>query len=281
MRGLRRVRDRVFWGICGIALLIIATPSIWVLVSVFRQAVPVLNWSLFTHTTAHQGIANAIVGTLYLLVGVGIVAGIIGVAGGIWLAEFGSGRLARTLRFYSEILAGMPSIVVGYIGYITLVLQFGWGYSYLAAVFALSALILPYIVKTTEVAFRQVPSFLREAAAGLGMTQSSIVWRILFPPALPGVLSGVIVALAISTGELAPLLFTAGFADTYPSLHLFGHPVPYLTDVIYTNLSLPGARERATAAAAGAASLIILILLIIVGRVVTIRARKATARMSV
>jgi phosphate transport system permease protein len=281
MNRMRTLRDRAFWGVCFFALALIVTPSIWVLVSIFAQAAPVMDWHLLTHTTAQHGLLNAVLGTLYLLAGVAVFAGITGVAAGIWLAEFGTGRLARSLRFYSEILAGMPSIVIGYIGYVTLVVQFGWGYSYLAAVIALSALVLPYIVRTTEVAFRQVPTFLREAAAGLGMTQSATVWRILLPPAIPGVLSGLVVALAISTGELAPLLFTAGFSDGLPPLNWFNQPVPYLTNVIYTDLSLPGATEQATAAAAGAFSLILLIVLIIVGRLLTRRARRATTRMSV
>ena len=277
---MRTLRDRAFWGLCFVALAIIATPSIWVLISIFTKAAPVLNWHLLTTTTAQNGLLNAILGTLYLLVGVGIVAGIIGTAAGIWLAEFGTGRFARGLRLGSEVLAGMPSIVIGYIGYVTLVVQFGWGYSYLAGVVALSALVLPYIVKTTEVAFRQVPTSLREAAAGLGMTQTATVWRILLPPAIPGVLSGLVVALAISTGELAPLLFTAGFSNGYPALSLFDHPVPYLTDVIYTDLSLPGATAKADSSAAGAISLILLLLLIVAGRLLSRRARKATARMT-
>jgi phosphate transport system permease protein len=280
MSPMRTLRDRAFWVVCSVALALIATPSIWVLISIFSQAAPVMDWHLLTHTTAEQGLLNAILGTLYLLAGVAVFAGTTGVAAGIWLAEFGTGRLARSLRFYSEILAGMPSIVIGYIGYITLVVQFGWGYSYLAAVIALSALVLPYIVKTTEVAFRQVPTFLREAAAGLGMTRTATVWRILLPTAIPGVLSGLVVALAISTGELAPLLFTAGFSDGLPPLSWFDQPVPYLTDVIYTDLSLPGETDQATAAAAGAFNLILIIMLIIAGRLLTRRARKATARMS-
>ncbi len=277
---MRTFKDRAFWALCFVALALIATPSIWVLISVFGRAAPVLNWHLLSTTTAQNGLLNAILGTLYLLVGVAVLAGIIGVAAGIWLAEFGIGRFARGLRFCSEILAGMPSIVIGYVGYITLVVQFGWGYSYLAGVVALSALVLPYIVKTTEVAFRQVPTILREGAAGLGMTQTATVWRILLPPAIPGVLSGLVVALAISTGELAPLLFTAGFSNGYPPLNWFNHPVPYLTDVIYTDLSLPGATAKADSAAAGAISLIILLVLIIAGRMLSRRARRATARMS-
>lgn len=276
----RKTTDRVFWGLCGLGFVLIAAPSISVLVSVAHQAAPVISWSLLTHRTNAGGIENAVLGTLLLLLGVLIVAGTIGVAAGVYLAEFASGRSERVLRFFSEVLAGMPSIVIGYIGYVTLVVQFHWGYSLLAAVFALSILVLPYVVKTTEVALRQVPTTLREAAAGLGVQRSSTLRAVLLPTALPGIVSGLIVALAISTGELAPLLFTAGFTDFNPSLSLFHHQVPYLTNVVFTDLSLPGAKAHATSAAAGLVTLIILLILIGLGRIVAGRARRNTARMS-
>lgn len=277
---MRRATDRFFWALCGLGFAIIAAPSISVLVSVAHQAAPVISWSLLTHRTNAGGIENAILGTLLLLLGVLILAGSIGVAGGVYLAEFATGRTERVLRFFSEILAGMPSIVIGYIGYVTLVVEFHWSYSLLAAVMALSVLVLPYIVKTTEVALRQVPTTLREASAGLGIQRSSTLRTVLLPTALPGIVSGLIVALAISTGELAPLLFTAGFTDFNPSLSLFHHQVPYLTNVVFTDLSLPGSTAHATSAAAGLVTMVILLILIFLGRLVASRARRNTARMS-
>jgi len=277
----RRIRNAAFWSACSLAFLCVAAPTLSMLISVFHQAVPALGWSLLFKRTNSIGIENAILGTLLLLVGVLILAGGVGVAAGIYLAEFATGRHERFLRFFSEVLAGMPSIVIGYIGYITMVVQFHWGFSLAAAVISLSVLVLPYVVKTTEVALRQVPTFLREASAGLGLSSTTTVWRILLPPALPGIVSGLIVALAISTGELAPLLFTAGSSDQNPSLALVHHQVPYLTNVIFTDLSLPGARARATSAAAGAVTLVMLIILIGAGRLVSRGARRATARMTI
>jgi phosphate transport system permease protein len=279
VRSTRRARDLIFWALCALAFLCIAAPSVSIIASVIHQAVPSLGWSLFTQRTNGIGIQNAILGTLLLLLGVLVVAGTIGVAGGIYLAEFAGGRSERMLRFFSDVLSGMPSIVVGYVGYVTFVVAFHWGFSLLAGVIALSILVLPYIVKTTEVAFRQVPTSIREAAAGLGLERTSTVLRILLPPAAPGVLSGLIVALAISTGELAPLLFTAGFSDQNPSLALLHRQVPYLTNVTFTDLSLPGARAHATAAAAAAMSLVIVVLLIAVGRALSRRSRRMTQGM--
>jgi len=279
----RRIRDKAFWGLCLLALALIAAPALSVIVSVFHQAAPSLSLSLLTTPTQgdHGGLQNAILGTLMLLLGVLVVAGTVGVAAGIYLAEFSTPKVGSVLRFFSEVLAGMPSIVIGYVGYLSLVVGFHWGYSLVAAVLALSVLVVPYIVKTTEVALTSVPSALREASASLGVTRTTSVGKILLPPAIPGIVSGLIVALAISTGETAPLLFTANFLDARnPSLtHLTHQAVPYLTAVTFNDLSLPGAKPHQLAAAAGAVTLIILIILIIVGRVVSSRARRKTSGM--
>jgi phosphate transport system permease protein len=279
----RQTRSKIFWGLCIAAFAFICLPAISILISVFHQAAPAFGWHLFTQPTSGTGggLQNAILGTLLLLLGVLIVAGTIGVAGGIYLAEFASGRFASVLRFFSEVLAGIPSIVIGFVGYTALVVGFHWGESLLAAVLALSTLVMPYIVRTTELALRQVPTALREAAAGLGLSEGRTVWRVLMPPAVPGIVSGLIVAMAISTGETAPLLFTAGYLDGHnPSLALTHHQVPYLTYVTFTNLALPGKQAHQLAAAAAAMTMIILLILIGLGRLVAARARRQTERMS-
>ena len=281
MRAGRRLRDWVFWTVCGLALAVIVAPCLSVLISVFDRAAPGLDLSLFTKsTTTTAGLQNAILGTLVLLLGVLVVAGTIGVAAGIWLAEFAPRRLGGVLRFLSEVLSGSPSIVIGYVGYVALVVGLHWQEGLLPAVLALSVLVLPYIVKNTEVALRHVPSSLREATEALGLHRAKSVARILLPPALPGIVSGVIVALAISTGETAPLLFTAGFSNSNPTAHLLHHQVGYLTYVTFTNISIPGKGYAVQAAAAAAVTLLILIVLIFAGRVVSLRSRRATERMS-
>jgi phosphate transport system permease protein len=278
----RTTRDRLFWALCILAFVIIVAPTVAVLISVFHTAAPTLGLHTLTkdESGAGGGLQNAIYGTLLLLLGVLILAGIVGVSAGIYLAEFSSRRTGGVLRFLSEILAGMPSIVIGYIGYVSLVVALHWQYSLLAAILALSVLVLPYIVKTTEVAFLQVPTALREASAGLGLTRGRTVRSILLPTALPGIVSGLVIALAISTGETAPLLFTAGFANTNPTAHLLHHPIGYLTGVTFNAISQPGAAYHAQASAAAAVTLIILLVLIFIGRVISARARRKTARMA-
>jgi phosphate transport system permease protein len=277
------VRAGIFWTFCGIALVLIIAPAIDIIVSILAHALPVLKPSLLTESTAgtQLGLQNAILGTLTLSLGVLIVAGTIGVLAGLYLAEFAPPRFAAVARFFSEVLAGVPSIVVGYVGYLVLVNKsgLGWHYSLLAGVLALSALILPYIVKTTELAFSSVPRTLREGAIALGMSRGKTIRKVLVPPALPGIVSGLVLALAISTGETAPLLFTAGFSDQNPS-GLF-QPVGYLTNVTYTDITLPGAATQSVAYAAAGVTVLLVLLLIFAGRRITLRSRRMVARMDV
>jgi phosphate transport system permease protein len=275
------VRAGLFWGLCGLALFLIIAPAIDIIISILAHALPVLKPSLLTETTSGNqlGLQNAIVGTLTLSIGVLIVAGTIGVLAGLYLAEFAPPRFAAVARFFSEVLAGVPSIVVGYVGYVALVNGLGWHYSLLAGILALSALILPYIVKTTELAFSSVPRTLREGAVALGLSKGRMIRKVLLPPALPGIVSGLVLALAISTGETAPLLFTANFSDQNPT-GLFA-PVGYLTNVTYTDIQLPGTATQDLAYAAAGVTVLLVLLLIFAGRRITASSRRMIARMDV
>lgn len=275
----RQIRASLFWIFCGISLLIIIIPAVDIIVSVLKAAIPVIKPDIFTKTEAQGGLQNAILGTLYLGIGVLLTAGTLGVLGGLYIAEFAPARLASVLRFFSEVLSGVPSIVVGYVGYISLVVTLHWKYSLLGGILALGSLILPYIVKTTELAFAGVPRTLREGAVALGMSKTMTIRRVLLPPALPGIISGLVIALAISTGETAPLLFTAGYSTLNPTSALIGSPVGYLTGVTYNDLALPGANYQALANAAAGLTIILILILIFGGRAITARARRSVARM--
>jgi phosphate transport system permease protein len=277
----RTAQDLLFWTLCGLALLAIVGPAVWVIVGLLRDSFPLLTPRLLTANTDHLGLQNAILGTLVLSGGVLVLAGPIGVGAGVYIAEFARGRTASFLRFFSEVLAGVPSIVVGYTGYVLLVVQFHWGYSLLAGIIALTTIVTPYIVKTTEVALSQVPRTLREGAMALGLPTTMTLRRVLLPPALPGVITGLVVALAISTGETAPLLYTAGFSAANPVANLTRHPIGYLTYIAYTNIQLPTVKDHQLANAAADVTLIFLLLLIIAGRILSYQSARQTARMSV
>lgn len=281
MGPLSRIRDALFWAFCVGALLCVVLPAAGIIASLLQTSLPALNLSLLLNTTDHFGLRNAILGTALLSAGVLLVAGPIGVGAGIYLAEFAPPRGTSALRFFSEVLAGIPSIVVGYVGYVVLVVGLHWGYSLLAGILVLSVLVLPYVAKTTEVAFRQVPTTLREGARALGLPATTTLGRVLLPPALPTIVTGLTVALAISAGETAPLLYTVGFSDANPTLQLTKQPVGYLTDVVYIQLALPGQQAHQLAYAAAAMSLLLLLLLILAGRAIGWRANRLSTHMHV
>ncbi|HEX4214817.1 MAG TPA: ABC transporter permease subunit [Candidatus Dormibacteraeota bacterium] len=277
----RSVQNLAFWGLCALALAIIMVPSIWIIVGLIKSSLPLLNINLITQTTTNYGLQNAILGTLLLSFGVLVVAGPIGIGAGIFLAEFAPPRTSSIVRFFSEVLAGVPSIVIGYTGYVLLAVRLHWGFSLLSAILALTALVTPYIAKTTEVSLRQVPTALHEGAVALGLTMTTTLRKVLLPPALPGMVTGLVVAVAISTGETAPLLYTANFNTADPTLQLTNHPVGYLTYVIYEYIQLPGDKAHALANAAAAVTLIFLIILIAVGRFFAYQSAKRTNRMNI
>ncbi len=269
----------LFWGLCLLSLALVIAPSLAIIASLLQQSWPALNINLFTNTTATNGLQNAILGSLLLMAGILVVAGPIGIAGGIYLAEFAPPTRAGILRLGYETLAGIPSIIIGFVGYIVLAQELHWGFSLLAAILALSAIVLPYVVKTTEVALLQVPATLRDAAVALGLPRITTLRRALLPPAIPAIASGVVVALAIAVGETAPLLYTVGFTSQDPTLSLFQHPIGYLTYVVYLNATLPTKLEHEVAGAAGLLILVMLLALIGLGRLVARRAARYAAQL--
>lgn len=266
---IRRLRDLGFWTLCLIALLLVIFPSISIVVSLVQQAWPVLGWHLFTAGTPDNGLQNAILGTLVLCGGILVVTAPVGIAGGIYLAEFSHLRQGSWIRLGYETLAGIPSIVIGFVGYVVLDIELHWGFSLLAGILALSAIVLPYVVKTTEVALLQVPSALRDGAIALGLSRLTTLRRAVLPPAIPGIISGLVVALAIGVGETAPLLYTIGFSDQNPSLQPFQHSMGYLTYVVFYWISLPSKTDHELGGAAGLILIGMLLLLIALGRLVS------------
>jgi phosphate transport system permease protein len=154
------------------------------------------------------GMANAIVGTLILVALAGAISVPLGIAAGIYLAEFGTGRLAPILRYGVDVLAGVPSIVVGVAAYGLIVVPMGH-FSALAGGVALSILMLPTIIRSTEEVVRLVPQSYRHAALALGAPRWKVVQQVVLPAARAGIATASMLALARASGETAPLLFTA------------------------------------------------------------------------
>src|ERR1022692_847063 len=200
-----------------LALLLIMGPVLWLMIGIIGRALPHFSWSVLTHPTTGEsgGLENAIVGTLLLMLGVLVLAGGIGILAGLHLAEFAKPRKSgkesgRFLRTASDVLSGFPSIVLGYVGYVALVVGLHWNFSLLAAWIILSIMVIPYIAKSTETALRQVPTAYREGAEALGMPAGYALRKVTLRTALPGIVTGLLIALAIAGGETAPLIYTAG-----------------------------------------------------------------------
>jgi phosphate transport system permease protein len=276
----RTISEFVFKGAAYAALLLVLAPAVWILAGVVYRAAPHWHWSvLWTSTAGTGGLENAILGTLVLMLGVLIVAGSVGVLAGIHLAELAKPKKngkpsGAILRLAVEVLSGFPSIVLGYVAYVALVTHFHWQFGLLPAVLVLSVLVVPYIAKSTETSLRQVPTTYREGAAALGFSSGRTLRTITLKSALPGIATGLILALAISAGETAPLIYTAGFSDQNPTFTLLHHPIGYLTYIVWTDYNQPNNRAIDLSYDAALVLIVLILLLLVVARLVVSRTQR-------
>jgi phosphate transport system permease protein len=212
------------------------------------------------------GFGNAIVGTL-IMVGLAVLMSVpIGLLTAIYLAQAKQSRLAGAVRFAAKVLTGFPSILAGVFAYGAIVLATG-GYSAFAGAVALSVLMLPIIILTSEDAIRMVPARMKEAATGMGATTTQTVWMVLLPTAIPGILTGVMLAVARAAGETAPLIFTALFSNYWlwssgkPDLM---QPTSSLAVLIYNFAGMPFQNQVELAWAAA----LVLVLLVLAANLI-------------
>jgi phosphate transport system permease protein len=270
----RRLMSHLIVALCAGAVLLALVPLALILFYVLRQGFSALTWSFFTRMPAQigesgGGMANGIVGSL-LVTGIGALFAIpIGVTAGIYASEYRGTRLAGAIRFAADTLNGVPSIVIGVFAYGVAVLPFHH-FSAFAGGFALGVMMLPLVMRTTEELLLLVPSTLREGALALGATRARAVFTVVLPAALPGIVTGVLLALARVAGETAPLLFTSlnnAYFSTDPR-----QPISTLTVQVYTFATSPYP-EWHQQAWAGALVLVVMVL------TSSLLARFATARL--
>jgi len=208
----RRLFSRVMTGLTMLAAAIALAPLFAIFADLVIRGASSLNLDFFIRNPAAAGqtgggVANAIVGTL-IIVGVGSAMGLpVGIGAGVYLAEYGGGRLGTVVRFLADVLNGAPSVIVGIFAWTWVVRPMGH-FSALSGAIALAVLMIPMVTRTTEEMVRLVPHSLREAALALGFPRWRATARIMVRAAWPGIVTGALVAVARIAGETAPLLFT-------------------------------------------------------------------------
>lgn len=256
--------------VCGCCALL---PLLAVLSYVIIQGFSSLRPNLFTELPPPPlvpggGFANAIVGTL-IMVGLGALISVpVGVLAAIYLTEFSAGSVRRVIRFATNVLSGVPSIIAGVFAY-GIIVATTHTYSALAGGVALSILMLPIIVRTTDESLQLVSQDLRQASVGLGATNFQTVSQVVLPAAIPAIVTGATLAIARAAGETAPLLFTALFSQNWTN-SLFA-PTASLAVLVYNFATSPFKNQQSLAWAAS----LILVLLVLLTSII---ARWATSR---
>jgi len=270
----RKALSHVVVVLCGLAVAVALVPLALVLFYVVSQGISSLNAGFFTQMPkpvgeTGGGMANAIVGSLLVVALGALMAVPIGIVSGIYASEYAGTRLANAVRFAADTLNGVPSIVIGVFVYGIAVLPFQH-FSAAAGGIALGIMMIPLIMRTTEELLLLVPGSLKEGALALGATRARAVFTVVLPAALPGIMTGILLALARIAGETAPLLFTA-FNNRFFSTDVT-QPISTLTVQVFTYAISPY-KDWHRQAWAGA--------LVLVGIVVicSLLARMATARM--
>jgi len=280
VRRPRMILSSLFVAFCAASVIVALVPLAFVLFFVVSQGVQALNLAFFTHMPtpvgeSGGGMANAIVGTLILTSLAAVMAVPIGIVSGIYMSEYAGTRFAALVRFAADTLNGVPSIVIGLFAYTIVVVPFRQ-FSALAGGFALGTMMIPIIARTTEELLLLVPGSMREGALALGATRARAVFSVVVPAALPGIITGIILALARIAGETAPLLFTA-FNNRYFSTSLT-QPISTLTVQVFTYATGPY-QDWHRQAWAGALVLVTIVLVCsLVARVATRRLERMHAR---
>jgi phosphate transport system permease protein len=276
----RTTQNALMIALMVVAVVLVAIPLVAVLWSVVEkgagtalQAFP----DFFTQTIpmisrkAGPGMGPAIVGTLLVTGGATLIAVPIGVLGAVYLHEYGgTGTFAKLVRFMATVMTGVPSIVMGLFVYLIWTMNFG--YSAFGGALALACLMLPVVIGSTEQMLRLVPAPLREASYALGATKSRTIVTIVLPAALPGIISGVLLAIARAAGETAPLMFAVGAATDF-NPDLFHQANTSLSLQIFGNATsaFAAAQDRAWGAA---------LTLVLLTFIITLIARVFTARLA-
>ncbi len=216
-------------------------PLIFILIYILKAGITKINWHFLTNIPkpvgeTGGGIVNALTGSMIIIFVASLIAIPVGILCGIYLSENRKSRLAYWSRLCVDVLQGVPSIVIGIVAYFWLVKPLG-GFSALSGSVALSIMMLPTIVRSTEETLKLLPDSIREAAFALGMPFHRVILKVIIPCGISGILSGVMLSVARIAGETAPLLFTA-FGNPYTTTNIF-KPMQTLPLLIFNYATSP------------------------------------------
>jgi phosphate transport system permease protein len=263
-------------GIAGLFTLMAIIPLLIILTYLLTKGISSLSAAVFIELPPPPlveggGFGNAILGTV-IMVGIGALISVpMGIMAAIYLSEFNEGKVAEWIRFATNVLSGVPSIIVGVFAYSAIVLTIK-SYSAWAGGFALAILMLPIIVRTTDEALKLVPQDVRQASVGIGASNYQTVLQVVLPAALPAIITGVTLSVARAAGETAPLLFTALFTQYWPNWgNRLVEPTASLAVLVYNFAIVPFKNQQDLAW--GAAFILVLLVLL-----TSIISRLATAK---
>ena len=279
----RRRKDRIARATILAATLIALVPLALIIYYLLSKGLSSWSWSFFTtdptgntffKNSSIGGIQSAILGTIEMVALASLISIPIGIGVAIWLVEYGRASwFAQVVRFFVDVLTGVPSIIFGLFVYIALIIGTGSTYAAYKGSIALSLLMLPIVIRSAEVILLLVPHALRESALALGAPRWRVIFSIVLPTALPGMVTGMLLAVARAAGETAPLLFTAAYTmKTNLNLSQFMNSLPVQ---IYNDVTSPTAAvvERAWGAAL---TLVVMILILnLIARLISRRSRLA------
>lgn len=254
----------------AIAAVLVATPLIWIVAYVFREGLPAINGQFFTQMPTPVGvpgggIANALVGSL-MTVGLGLlIAAPFGILTGLYAAAHPDSWLGLLIRFGTDVISGVPSVVMGIFAYTLIVLP-QKHFSAFSGGVVLAFIMVPIIVRTTEEMVKLVPNTLREASVALGATEWKTAFSVVLPAAFNGVLTGLMLAIARAAGEAAPMLFTA-FGNPFMNTD-FSQPVSTLPHMIFVYAISPYDDWHAKAWATALVLIVLVLLLNILARLI-------------
>jgi phosphate transport system permease protein len=279
----RRRRDRVARSAILAATLLALVPLVLIVYYLLKKGLGSWSPSFFTtdptgntffKNSTIGGIKSAIFGTIEMVALASAIAIPLGTGVALWLVEYGrNSRFAQTVRFFVDVLTGVPSIVFGLFVYIVLVVGTHSTYAGYKGSIALSLLMLPVIIRSAEVILMLVPAGLRESALALGSPRWRVIAKVVLPTALPGMVTGVLLAVARAAGETAPLLFTA--ASTHKTTTDLGAFMNSLPVQIYSDVTSPTASVVDRAWGAALTLVVLILLLNLIARLISRRSRLA------